>query len=302
MTVSQIKWFLTVARTLNFTKAADQLEITQPTLSRQIVNMETELNVQLFIRDGRSVSLTPAGRELARSLGKVYAEYQESVSQARQIQRGISGDLRIGILDGTYVSDFMPPIVDYFSRNHPYVELIFENATFKELEDRLYNDTLDIVFTVAFSIEANEYLVSKKVEHSYDHIVMNRHHPLAARKALTLADCREETFILISTEDCPESSNLIIEACKKHGFYPNIKWAPSLYDMMLNTETGKGITILDTRNILLFNPNILSFRQERMGWDPSLTAVWNRSNYNPAIPVFMKQLDRMIRKLELKNR
>ena len=52
MTITQIKWFLAVARTLNFTKAADQLGVSQPTLSRQIVNMEEELNLQLFIRSG----------------------------------------------------------------------------------------------------------------------------------------------------------------------------------------------------------------------------------------------------------
>ena len=95
MTITQIKWFLAVARTLNFTKAADQLGVSQPTLSRQIVNMEEELNLQLFIRSGRSISLTPAARSLVNTLGSVYDNYLESVSEAQQIQRGISGDLRI---------------------------------------------------------------------------------------------------------------------------------------------------------------------------------------------------------------
>ncbi len=296
MTITQIKWFLAVARTLNFTKAADQLGVSQPTLSRQIVNMEEELNLQLFIRSGRSISLTPAARSLVNTLGSVYDNYLESVSEAQQIQRGISGDLRIGILDGTYVSDFMPPIVAYFEKNHPYVEISFENASFDELESRLYNGTLDIAFTVFFAVEHMDYLITKHVEHSHDFIMMNEHHRLAGREHVTLADCQDETFIMISKEDCGESSSFIIDACREAGFYPNIKYAPSLYDMMLNTEIGKGITILDSRNILHFNPHIKAFVLGKMKWDPSLVAAWNRSNYNPAIPVFMTQLDRWIRK------
>lgn len=301
MTISQIKWFLAVARTLNFTKAADQLGISQPTLSRQIVNMEEEMNLQLFIRHGRSITLTPAGRALAEKLEGLYEQILDSVSEAQQIQRGISGDLRIGILDGTHVSDFMPLIVSYFEQHHPYVEIQFAYCSFDELENKLYNGTLDIAFTVYFSIAEKEYLISKYVEHSRDYLMMNQYHRLASKENVTLEDCKDEVFILISKEDCPESSALIIEACKEKGFYPNIKYAPSLYDMILNTETGKGITILDSRNILRFNPNIKAFELEPMKWDPSLVAAWNRSNYNPAIPIFMTQLDRVIKDLEKKK-
>ncbi|MBQ7446756.1 MAG: LysR family transcriptional regulator [Eubacterium sp.] len=301
MTISQIKWFLTVARTLNFTKAADQLGVSQPTLSRQILNMEEELNLQLFIRHGRSITLTPAGRSLEEQWADVYEQYQGAVSTAQQIQKGINGDLRIGILDGTYVSDFMPLIISFFEQQHPYVEIMFENCSFEDLENKLYSSALDIAFTVHFSVAQKDYLIRKHVEHSRDYLMMNRYHHLASKDRVTLADCRDEVFILISREDCLESSELIIDACKERGFYPNIKYAPSLYDMMLSTETGKGITILDSRNMLRFNPYIKAYEMEKMKWDPSLVAAWNRSNYNPAIPIFMKQLDRVIKELEKKK-
>ncbi len=297
MTITQIKWFLTVAETLNFTKAADQLGVSQPTLSRQILNMEEELNLQLFIRSGRSVSLTPAGRSLADNLGPIYDDYQKSVEFSQQIQRGISGDLKIGILDGTYVSDFMPPIVTYFEKHHPYVEISFERCSFDELERKLYSNSLDIAFTVFFSVAGKDYLITRYVEHSQDYLMMNRYHRLASRKNVTLKDCRDETFIMISAEDCEESSSFIIEACRECGYYPNIKFAPSLYDLMLNTEAGKGITILDSRNLLRFNPHIKTFEMGKMKWDPSLVAAWNRSNYNPAIPVFMTQLNRTLQQI-----
>ncbi|MCI8993933.1 MAG: LysR family transcriptional regulator [Eubacterium sp.] len=291
MNTSQMKLFLTAAQHLNFTKAADQLEISQPTLSRQISNIESELNLMLFIRNGRELKLTPAGRALADTLSQVYHNYQNAVSQAQQIQRGLNGELRIGILHGTYVSDFMPEIVQYFQEKYSYVEISFIYDSFQSLQNKLYDNTLDISFTTQFNVINKEYLLYTYVEHTHDNLLMNRFHPLARRKNLSLADCKNETFILISEEDCPESSRLIIDACREQGFYPKISFAPTLYDLMLNTEAGKGITILDTRNMLRLDPHIKSFPLLNMKWDPSLVAVWNQNNFNPAIPVFMARLN-----------
>jgi DNA-binding transcriptional LysR family regulator len=292
MNISQIKIFLTAARYLNFTKAADQLSMSQPTLSRQISNIESELNLMLFIRNGRELKLTPAGKALSDTLANVYDNYQTAISQAKQIQQGLSGSLKIGILHGTYVSDFMPRIVQFFEKKYPSVEISFTYDSFLSLQNKLYNNELDIGFTVQFNVKDKDYLLYKYVEHTHDYLMMNKAHPLAHRDSLSLSDCRDETFIMISTEDCPESSNLIIRACHEQGFYPKIWFAPTLYDLMLNTETGKGITILDTRNMLRVNPYIKSFPLLGMKWDPSLVAAWNQSNYNPAIPIFMAQLDR----------
>lgn len=295
MTISQIKYFLTAARCLNFSKAADQLDTSQPNFSRQIANIESELNLILFIRDGRRLHLTPAGQALADTLSVVYHNYCTAVEQAKNIQRGISGSLKIGILHGTYVADFMPDITRYFREKHPEVEISYSYDSFQDLQNKLYNNQLDIAFTTLFSVKDKEYLLYKYVEHSVDYILMHKNHPLADHKTLSLKDCRNETFILISPEDCPESSAYIIQECHENGFYPHVIYAPTLYDLMLNVETGRGITILDTRNMLRLNPYIRSFPLEQSHWDPSLAAVWNQANYNPVIPVFMARLDKFSR-------
>lgn len=298
MTISQIKVFLTAARCLNFSKAADQLDISQPTLSRQISGIESELNLLLFIRDGRKLRLTPAGKELAERFEVVYGNYQSAVTSARQIQKGIGGDLRIGVLHGTNVSDFMPPICQYFQKNYPNVEMIFTYGSFLTLQNKLYNNELDIILTVQFNVRDKDYILYKYVEHTHDYIIMNKLHPLAKKKNVTLEDCKDETFILISTEDCPESSHLIVQECIKRGFYPQISYAQNLYDLMLNTAVGRGITILDTRNMLRMDPYLVSVPLLGMSWDPSLVAAWNQDNYNPSIPIFMSQLDQFSRKRE----
>ena len=292
MTILQIKWFLTAAGSLNFSQAADQLEISQPTLSRQIANIENELNLLLFLRDGRNMKLTPAGRALADTLKGVYENYCTAVEQAQNIQKGIRGALKIGVLHGTYVADFMPSIIEFFRKHHPDVEITLSYDSFQELQNKIYSGKLDIAFTVLFNVQHKEYLLYKYVEHSMDYILMHKNHPLASKKELSLSDCKNETFVMISPEDCAESSSYIIKACHKENFYPRIVYAPTLNDLMLNIEAGKGITILDTRNMLRLNPYIKSFPLKQNLWDPGLVAVWNQSNYNPAIPVFMSQLDK----------
>ena len=298
MTITQMKWFLTAADCLNFSKAADQLGITQPTLSRQIANMEKEWNLPLFIREGRKMQLTPAGRALADTLSVVYENYCTAVEQAQSIQKGLNGSLRVGVLHGTYVADFLPTITRYFQKKHPNVEITYTYDSFQSLQNKLYSNQLDVAFTVYFSVKNKEYLLHKFVEHSVDYLLMHKDNPLARKKEISLADCKEETFVLISAQDCPESSSYIIEACHEQGFFPKIVYTSTLYDLMLNVETGKGITILDTRNLLHFNPHIRAFPLKESRWDPSLVAAWNQTNYNPVIPVFMAQLDQFVKKTE----
>ena len=86
MTIAQIKYFVTVAKCLSFTKAAEQLFVSQPALSRHIKNMEEELNIQLFVRTSNGIRLTPAGSSLYVGMLDMYSNYIEMVQKAEKIQ------------------------------------------------------------------------------------------------------------------------------------------------------------------------------------------------------------------------
>ena len=78
----------------------------QPALSRHIKNMEEELNIQLFVRTSNGIRLTPAGSSLYVGMADMYSNYNEMVQKAEKIQKGLSGTLKIGILDQTNVGGF----------------------------------------------------------------------------------------------------------------------------------------------------------------------------------------------------
>lgn len=293
MTMIQIKYFLTVARCLSFTSAAEQLFISQPALSRHIRNMEEELNIQLFVRTGNGIRLTPAGSSLYVGMLDMYNNYIEMIRKAEKIQKGLNGSLKIGILDQTNVADFMPLLYRDFQKNHPNVDLYFQDGSFRHLQSELYSGKLDMIFTLQFTVADKESILYQYVYRSQDYIVMSRFHPLAQCENITLDDVKNETFVTISQEDNPESMPLIYAICKEHGFVPQVHVAKSLAEQILWVEVGMGVSILDSRCELRMNPDIKCYQMEST-WDPSLVVAWNQNNYNPLISVFLKSMNQVL--------
>lgn len=293
MTISQIKYFVTVAKCLSFTKAAAQLFVSQPALSRQIRNMEEELNIQLFVRTTNGIRLTPAGSSLYIGMTDVYNNYMEQIEKAAKIQQGLSGSLRIGILDQVNVADFMPLVFQFFKEKHPNVDLAFTDGSFSYLMSELYAGRLDIIFTVKFEVENKESIIYQYVTHSDDFIVMSMYHPVAKKEHVTLEDVKNETFVMISSEDNPESSSLIFDKCREYGFVPPVHYAKTLAEQILWIEVGMGVSILDTRSSIMLNPHVKAYKMESE-WDPSLVAAWNQHNYNPLIEVFLKKMNEVL--------
>lgn len=293
MTMSQIKYFVTVAKCLSFTKAADQLFISQPALSKHIKKMEEELNIQLFVRTSNGIRLTPAGSALYMGMSDIYGNYMDLVEKAEKIQKGLDGSLRVGILDQTHVSDFLPQVYRFFKETYPNVDLIFSDGSFKALFSDMYAGNLDMIFTLQFTVENKDSVIYQYVARSDDYIVMSKYHPLAQKEHVTLDDVKDETFVVISEEDNPDSVPLILNICKEHGYVPQVHIAKTLAEQILWVEAGMGVSILDTRCNIRQNPDIKSYKMPS-NWDPSLVLAWNQNNYNPLIAVFLKKMNAVL--------
>ncbi len=294
MNISQIRYFITVADHLSFTKAADKLSISQPSLSRQILLMEKELGMSLLNRAGREIHLTAGGAVLYEGLRKLYTDYETLLARAEQAQAGYSGTLEVGVLDGMRVGDFMPPILRHFRAHYPHIEITLHRGTFDTLLEELYSTRLDVIFSVQFNVIGRDQLQFEVVKESRDFILFNKIHPHAGRTDLTLKDFKGDTFVMISPKDNARSSELVFEACQKEGFVPTVVYAPTLQDMMLWIEAGVGVAILDTTNMLLNNENVAAVPLESH-WSPSMVAAWYKQNRNSAIPLFMDVLRETMR-------
>ena len=287
MNFMQIKYFVTAARCQSFTKAAQQLYMTQPALSRQILSMEKELNLQLFIRTGRNIRLTPAGQILLEKFQKIYEDYQEAVFQAKQSFKGLSGAINIGILDGARVGDLFPETLRHFAANYPNVEINLRNYSFNGLTERLYDNELDLIITLKFDVADRENICYRVIEKTRDHVVVHKNHPLAEREFVTLRDFENDVFMMVSGEDSEMSPRLIKEALKKAGVHPNIRYASSIQEEMLWVEAGVGVCILDSRNMMREHPSVRFLNTDIIS-DPSLSLAWHKDNDNPLRGIFTR--------------
>ena len=212
MTITQIKYFITTAKCLNFTKAASQLYITQPALSRQIAAIEAELNMQLFVRNNRTVKLTPAASVLLQEFEKIYNDYNLAIAKAANSFAGLSGELNIGVLEGAYVGDLFPDVLQYFAEFYPQVKINLRNYSFNQLIEKLYSNQLDLIVTLKFDVAGRDRIQYRVIENTRDHVVVHKDHRLAGAKYVKLSDFKDDTIMMVSPEDSEESPKLILPA------------------------------------------------------------------------------------------
>lgn len=293
MTLNQLKYFIAVARCLSFTEAARSLFMTQPALSRQIQAMEAELGTQLFVRDKKTLKLTPGGSALYSRLPDFLREYEEMMTEARRANRGYEGRLRVGILDVYDASELFPPIVARFREEYPGIRLALERFSLGELPERLYEDKLDIICTYGFSLFDKPDLMTVDVQ-KYDSCVMlNREHPMANKPDLTLDDLRQECFVQLRSEASGEGYQYISNLISRGGISPEVLYVDKNEDVLLWVEMGIAVAVTSNCTIEKHNPRVV-VRELNMpevkGHDISM--AWRRSNYNPAIALFMELVEK----------
>ena len=285
MNTTQIKYFLAVARTLNFTEAAKRLYISQPALSKQITVMERELNMQLFIRDQKKVRLTPAGAVLFKELPKLEAHYEEILHKTNVANSGRSGELSIGVLQGQMVGDTFTRIYSLFAQKYPNISVRLCRDSFSGLRAQLDEGTIDLAITLSFDIAGIPNLQHEVLEICPAIGAVSKNHPIAQKEITSWADLKGQTLIALKEDDSYASDKMIIEDCKAAGFTPNILYASSLETAMLWTEAGLGISIVNSMNNLTQNPNIKMLTELPCKNTTSVMA-WKQDNINPTIALF----------------
>ena len=293
MTLNQLKYFIAVVRCLSFTEAAKSLFMTQPALSRQIQAMEAELGTQLFIRDKKTLKLTPGGSALYSKLPDFLRQYEEMMEDARNANRDFEGQLRIGFLDIYDASSLFPPVVEAFQRNHGGIRLTMERFSLGELPERLYEGKLDIICTYGFSLFDKPDLVTVNVQKFDSCVMFNKDHPLANKPDLTMDDLRQERFIQLGSEASQEGYQYIANLISRGGISPEVQYVEKNDDVLLWVEMGCGIAVTSDRTVEQHNPKVV-IRELNMpevkGHD--ITVAWRRSNYNPAIALFMELMEK----------
>ena len=134
MELRHIKYFLKLAEELSFVRAAEKLFISQPPLSRQIKELETEIGVQLFERNNKRVILTEAGKFYEKEMREILKSIERVNIKAKKISENQSGEFQIAYVSSTFSGD-ISDLVQYLSEQFPYVNFrLYEVPTVKQIK------------------------------------------------------------------------------------------------------------------------------------------------------------------------
>lgn len=287
MTFTQISYFLEVGRCLNFTEAAKHLYITQPTLSRQITAIESELNMQLFIRNQKSLKLTPSGIVLMEELTRLLENYQQILEKAERVSQGLSGSLKIGVLDGHDISEILPEAIEYFERQYPNIKIYMQRFSYRKLTEALYLKELDAIITYDFDVADKVDVRALPVQQVRPVLVLPKRNPLAEKSQIFLKDIKDEVFVIVNEKECGMGVHLIIETCRKFGgFYPNFYFVDSMEDAILWVEAGIRCAIFNTGMNIMNSKTVKVVSLPEL---PSMNAMlaWYKENDNDSLSLLI---------------
>lgn len=293
MTTDQMKYFLTVARCLSFTEAAEQLFLSQPALSRQISALERELDAPLFLRSKNTVRLTPAGQVLREGLEELYPRHQVLREAVAAAQAGRRGRLSIGLLEEQLLPASIREGLRLCAQRHPELQVRLSRHSFQNLRSGLLEGSLDLAVSLAIDLEDLPGVRSRVCEISPMYLVVEAHDPLASLESLTagrapelLANCR---FILTSPEDSAPAARASLDFFRSYGFHPSFIHAPNAELLSLWVLAGQGAALLNGSHSLVHNPDVRFLPLP--GLSPSQTSVaWLRDSPNPATARFLECL------------
>lgn len=215
MELRHLRYFLTVAETLHFGRAATRLGIAQPPLSRQIQDLEAEIGTPLLFRNPRGVALTDAGAAFAQRAIQILAAAEEAITEARDAGAGRGGRLVIGFVHSLAYS-LLPQILPGFRERHPRIAVSLREITVNEKESALLSSQIDIgIFRPP---PAHPDIANVQVNEEGFVLALRPGHPLARRRRIPVQALANENLILFpALRGDVGLSGTIASFLKQHG-------------------------------------------------------------------------------------
>lgn len=213
MEFDQLRYFLRVADLANFTRAAEELGVSQPALSRSIQRLEEELGQPVFERQGRSLSLTDAGTLLQGRALQILSLIEDT--KAKICDDGQSGRVRVGAIP-TIAPYFLPEVLQRFSEEFPRATLIVQESTTDHLLKSCTQGEIDLAILAA-PVPA-KYLEVEVLFKEELLLVLPPDHPLVEKEKIRLSDVEPYPFVLLDEAHC--LSDNIATLCRERSFQP----------------------------------------------------------------------------------
>ncbi len=289
-----MRYFIAVADERNFTRAARRLNISQSPLSHQIRSVEREMQVRLFIRTTRSVSLTQAGEVFYERAAQVLAAFDDAIEASKKAARGHLGQLSIGFTSSA-TFELLPQLARTYADRYPDVSLeVHSDLTTSEQTAALLEGRLSV--GVLRPPVVADGLAVETIRREPVAVLLANRHPRTVDREINLADLRDEWFI--SQPDNPPTTmhQVLINACQLAGFVPKVhKTAGGSAGLMALVAGDIGVALVpySLRHMRIDGVTFRPLRTPPV--TVSLALAYRETNISPLIRQFLETVRGIVR-------
>lgn len=290
MELREVRSFVMLAEQLHFGRAADLLHLSQPALTKQIRRLEEEIGGDLLSRGRHGAKLTSLGHQFLRGARLLVRDADELLAQTRSSATGESGRLNIGF--GFHTLSLVPRVLVQLRKVAPAAELTLRDMSTAEQVDALHSEKIDIGFV---RLPIGREFSTMPVIGDRLILVSRQAHGTSAR--LTLDDCRESPFVLISRQRSPTMHQHTLALCAKHGFHPrSIQDVDEVTTALALVQAGMGVTMIPESFAGTRFPGVRfhPLREAEARW--RVGAAWRKGDSNPLLARFLALLKQDVRK------
>lgn len=291
MELHQLRYLLAVARTGNFSRAAELCHVSQPSLSQQIAKLEHELGERLFSRLKRRAVLTSAGEALVPRASRILAEVDAAHRDVADAAEKVRGRVAVGVLP-TIAPYLLPRILPAVTKSCPELELVIEETTTSRLLNAAAACELDFAI-VSLPIDDPRFVCETLFDEELLLAVPPRH-ALAAKARVRLQDLAAERFILMGEGHCLADQS--IDFCERHHLHPQIAFrSAQLETIQALVGSGAGVSLIPKQAVRAKGPGqpiYLSLEKPRP--KRSIAVLWRKElHHGRAAREFLEVLRRV---------
>lgn len=197
MELRHLRYFLAIADTRSFTRAAERLHVTQPTLSHQVKQLESLIGAVLFERNTKEIGLTAAGRLFKPYCERILKEIEASSLALSELEGLMRGTLRLAVFH-SFSHSMLPPILSEFALRYPGVHVTARLVPRADMERDLLNADLD--FAIAYVAEDNDHIIAEPLFDEELVLVVGSKHAFAGRKDVPMRELSGLPLVLLTPE------------------------------------------------------------------------------------------------------
>lgn len=281
MDIRQLRYFLTIAQEGQITRAAKQLNMEQPPLSRQLKQMEEELGVLLFERSGKQLRLTDAGELLQSRASSLLNQFNETLTEVKEIHAGVRGVLSLGAVVSCI--SLLPQRIHIFRQQYPEVTFKIQEGDHSLLADQLDKRHIELAVTrlpFESSFGPEHYVVQPLPSDPFVAVIPSSWAGVASHSEISVRELAEYPFLSLKTDQTIGMHERVIQEFKDSELEPHVICeCSSVAIIVALVAEGIGATILPESVMSSFSiPNIRTLPITSADFQSDVGIVWLRDH------------------------